>query len=291
MNQREPLSPDAVDALLSADLDGDLEGAARDLGFSASEAIAALGATPGVDARRVALSRARDLIAARPRVALPIEDRLVARALAGDELATVRERRGRHERRWRVLVAACSVAAAIAVIVGISSMSTTSSSKSSSAARSTTPAPEGAQSAKDTAPTPSAAVASPPDFGDVTGRDALRARAQRLLSGSFRGAAADAGNQDLSTAKAAAPTTSSPADLQTGSLSSGSAKYSFRAVPPACDSTAARRINSPARPALVATGTVAGAPVVILIYHGAGKPYADVIRVSDCRFVRRQPLS
>ncbi|MDQ1510774.1 MAG: hypothetical protein QOG50_2618, partial [Actinomycetota bacterium] len=58
MNQREPLSPDAVDALLSADLDGDLEGAALDLGFSASEAIAALGATPGVDARRVALSRA-----------------------------------------------------------------------------------------------------------------------------------------------------------------------------------------------------------------------------------------
>ena len=124
MNQREPLSPDAVDALLSADLDGDLEGAARDLGFSASEAIAALGATPGSDARRVALSRARDLIAARPRVELPVEDRLVARAMARDELATVRERRGRHERRWRVLVAAGSVAAAIAVIVGIASMPT-----------------------------------------------------------------------------------------------------------------------------------------------------------------------
>jgi hypothetical protein len=290
MNQREPLSPDAVDALLSADLDGDLEGAARDLGFSASEAIAALSATPGVDARRVALSRARDLIAARPGVELPVEDRLVARALAGDELATIRERRGRNQRRWRVLVAAGSVAAAIAVIVGISSMSTTSSSKSSSAAQLTTPAPEGAQSGKGTSRTPSAAVASPPDFGDVTRDDALRAPARQLLSRSLSGASADAGNQSLSTAKAAAPTTPSPVDLPTGSLQAGRAKYSFRAVLPACDSTAAQRINSPARPAFVATGTVAGAPVVILIYNGAGKPYADVIRVSDCTLVRRQPL-
>ena len=43
-------------------------------------------------------------------------------------------------------------------------------------------------------------------------------------------------------------------------------------------------------PALVATGTVAGAPVVILIHDGTGRPYADVIRVSDCTLVRSQPL-
>jgi hypothetical protein len=286
MNQREPLSPDAVDALLSADLDGDLEGAARDLGFSASEAIAALAATPGVDARRVALSRARDLIAARPRVDLPVEDRLVARALAGDELATIRERRGLQERRWRVLVAAGSVAAAIAVIVGISSMGTTSSSKSS-AARSTTPSRENAHGAKGSVNTPSATVASPPDFGDVTKADALLAPARRLLSGSFDAAV---GNQTEPTAKAAAPATLPQTDLQTNQRQGASAKYSVKAVLPACDSDATRRIDSPARPALVATGTVAGAPVVILIYTGAGRPYANVIRVSDCTLVRSQPL-
>ena len=60
--------------------------------------------------------------------------------------------------------------------------------------------------------------------------------------------------------------------------------------PPACDNNAARRYDISGRPALVATGTVAGAPVVILIYDGTGKPYADVIRVSDCSLVRRQPL-
>lgn len=285
MNQREPLSPDAVDALLSADLDGDLEGAARDLGFSASEAIAALGATPGSDARRVALSRARDLIAARPRVELPVEDRLVARAMARDELATVRERRGRHERRWRVLVAAGSVAAAIAVIVGISAMPTTSSSKSSSAAlRPTTPSRENAKSAKGNVNTPSSAVANPPDFGDVTKADALLAPARRLLSGFA--ISRDAANQTEPTAKAAAPTKLQQTDTPQGS----GTKYSFKAVLPACDNNAARRYDISGRPALVATGTVAGAPVVILIHDGTGRPYADVIRVSDCTLVRSQPL-
>ncbi len=33
MNEPTPLSPETVDALLSADLDGDLEAAARDLGL------------------------------------------------------------------------------------------------------------------------------------------------------------------------------------------------------------------------------------------------------------------
>ncbi|MDQ1512158.1 MAG: hypothetical protein QOG50_4002, partial [Actinomycetota bacterium] len=269
----------------SADLDGDLEGAALDLGFSASEAIAALGATPGVDARRVALSRARDLIAARPHVELPVEDRLVARAMAGDELATVRGRRGRHERRWRVLVAAGSVAAAIAVIVGISAMPTTSSSKSVSAAkRPTTPSRENPQSANGNLNAPSSAVASPPDFGDVTKADALFAPARQLLS---RSATADAAaNQTEPSTKAASPATLLPTDIPQASAT----RFSFKAVLPACDDGAPGRYAISARRALVATGTVAGAPVVILIYDGAGRPYADVIRVRDCTLVRSQPL-
>jgi hypothetical protein len=129
MNQPAPLSPETVDLLLSAELDGDLDGAARDIGLSASEASAQLTATPGVDERRVALRRARDLIATRPSVEPAIEDRLVAGALARDDLTAVRDRRSRRERQWRVLVATGSVAAAIAVIVGIASMNTGSGSQ------------------------------------------------------------------------------------------------------------------------------------------------------------------
>ena len=87
---REPLSPDAVDALLSAQLDGELDGAARELGLSESEALAELASTPGIDARRVALTRARDLIAARSPLEPAVEARLVAAAMARDDLALVR---------------------------------------------------------------------------------------------------------------------------------------------------------------------------------------------------------
>src|SRR5258708_4222264 len=122
MNEPTPLSPEAVDALLSADLDGDIEAAARDLGLSASDARTQLAATPGVEQRRAALTRARDRIASRPQLEASVEDRLVAAAMASDEMAIARVRRRRNERRWRALIATGSVAAAIAVIVGISSM-------------------------------------------------------------------------------------------------------------------------------------------------------------------------
>jgi len=125
MSEPTPLTPESVDALLSAELDGDFETAARDLGLDAAGARAQLAATPGVDARRAALTRARDLIASRPRVESSVEDRLIAVALAGDALTAARDQRARRARRSRVLVAAGSVAAAIAVIVGIASMSTT----------------------------------------------------------------------------------------------------------------------------------------------------------------------
>jgi hypothetical protein len=269
MNQPEPLSPETVDALLSAELDGDLEGAARDVGLSASEAIAQLGVTPGADARRVALRRARDLIATRPAVEQALEDRLVAGAMVRDDLAAVRERRSRNERRWRVLVATGSVAAAIAVIVGISSMNTGSENKSMASSPT-----------RESASTPKAAgvaTSTRPDLGDVTNADALLAPAQQLL----RRTAAPAANN---------PTEKSVATTADGARDQAASSFSaLKGAVPACG-TAGVHYSFSIPPALIATGTVSGRRVLILIYEGSGTPYADLIRVSDCTLVRRQLL-
>jgi hypothetical protein len=278
MNRPEPLSPETVDTLLSAELDGDLEAAARDLGLSASEAIAQLVVTPGVDERRAALRRARDLIAMRPAVEPAVEDQLVAGAMARDDLTAVRERRSRHQRQWRVLVATGSVAAAIAVIVGISSMNTGDGSKSMAASAPTTESANAPTPARDAA---GATTSTRPDLGDVPNAQALRAPAQRLLS---RTSAPAADGAPQPTGKAVEPGTPEQNDAATDPAAPKS--YSaFKGAVPACGAAGAHySFSTP--PALVATGTVSGQRVLILIYEGAGTPYADVIRVADCTLVR-----
>jgi hypothetical protein len=63
----------------------------------------------------------------------------------------------------------------------------------------------------------------------------------------------------------------------------------LKAAAPACGAAGTHYSISTA-PALVATGTVSGQRVLILIYEGSGTPYADLIRVSDCMIVRTQSL-
>jgi hypothetical protein len=225
------------------------------------------------------LRRARDLIATRPSVDPAIEDRLVAGAMARDDLTVVRERRSRHQRQWRVLVAAGSVAAAIAVIVGISSMNTDNSSQSKAASAPTTEGTNALKPARDAA---GATTNTRPDLGDVTDAEALRAPAQRLLAGASA-TAADGSPQP--TAKSVQPATPEQNDSATGA----GAPTSFRAFKGAC-AAAGSHYSFSSPPALVATGTVSGQRVLILIYEGRGSPYADVIRVSDCTLVRSLPL-
>jgi hypothetical protein len=278
MNQPAPLSPETVDLLLSAELDGDLDGAARDLGLSAAEAIAQLAATPGVDERRVALRHARDLIATRPTVERAIEDRLVAGALARDELTAVRDRRSRRERQWRVLVATGSVAAAIAVIVGIASMNTGSDNKSMASS----PTRERASTPQVAGDNAGVATNAPTELGDVTRPEALLAPAQKLLERTP--AVADGAPQ--STAKSLSP---APEETSSGQDSVSRSFSALKAAVPACG-VAGTHYSISTAPALVATGTVSGQRVLILIYEGSGTPYADLIRVSDCMIVRTQSL-
>ncbi len=111
-----PLNPETLDELLSADLDGEFERAAADLGFTVDEARAAMHATADTARRRAQLGAARDRLAI-PIVLPPtIEQTLVSAALGGpvDELRAVRERR---TRSWRVLVAAGSAVAVVAALL------------------------------------------------------------------------------------------------------------------------------------------------------------------------------
>jgi hypothetical protein len=281
MNDPTPLTPETLDALLSAELDGDLEAAARDLGLSASEARARLTATAGVDARRAALTRARDLLASRPPVEASVEDRLVAAALARDDLATVRARRARRQRQWRALVATGSVAAAIAVVVGIASLQSPSSSnsKASSASATTQVRHPEADKAVDRAEAPNV-PSTPVDLGAVTDANQLRPKARQLLRNS-------------TTKGASQLPTSTPAPHGTDEYNGATAdatNKSFADAAPACTAARLRDYTVPDRPALIASGTVGGAAVVILIYDGAGSPYANVIRVGDCSLLAKLPL-
>jgi len=111
-----PLNPETLDELLSADIDGEFERAAADLGFTVDEARAAMDATADTARRRAQLHTARDRLAT-PIVLPPaVEQTLVSAALRGplDELRAVRDRR---TRSWRTVVAAGSAAAVIAGVV------------------------------------------------------------------------------------------------------------------------------------------------------------------------------
>lgn len=275
----EPFTPDAVDELLSAELDGDLDGAARALGLSESEARARLAATPGIDARRLALTRARDLIAARPSFELPDADRLIRAAMARDDLALVRERRGRRERQWRVLVAAGSVAAAVAVVVGVgvNTMQDDDSSKAALSSPATAPrdvtAAEGAPGA----------VRKPVDFGDVTRDQALRAPALEQLAQLPKTAA----NGVTGSSKSA---TDTPGQALDNTGPQAAKPQEFGLARSGCTAAVRERYGIASKPVIVGTGEFAGTPVEILIFDGPGTPVAYVVSTADCSLLREQTL-
>ena len=277
-----PLTPDVVDELLSAELDGDLDAAARALGLSTSEALAQLAATPGIDARRRAITRARDLIAARAPLELPIEDQLVRRAMTGDDLSLARARRDRRDRQWRVLVAAGSVAAAVAVVVGVGvGLSTTQDDASSKAALSSPANTRGDAGAAEGSQGPKRQRV---DFGDVTRDAALRTPALRQLSQLPKPGGSDATRSPKSATDAPGvplDSTGAPATAQ---------DQEFGLAGSGCAAAVRQRDGIAAQPAIVGTGEVEGAPVEILIFNLPTGPVAYVVSTADCSLVRKQTL-
>ncbi|MDQ1462981.1 MAG: hypothetical protein QOI08_4465 [Actinomycetota bacterium] len=118
-NEHAPFEPDELDELLSAELDGELEAAARDFGLSLEDVTARLRATPGGDERRAALAAARDQLAHAPELDELLEARLRAKAIrAADDEAAARAS-DRRERRRHVLQAVSGIAAAAVLVVGV----------------------------------------------------------------------------------------------------------------------------------------------------------------------------
>lgn len=129
MNAPSPLDPEHVDLLLSAELDGELEAAARDLGLDPADARARLDATPGIEERRRAFAVALDVSRAPEELPEAVRDRVVALALTeavspapdpvGDEFTARRTGRRPGDRFSTRLVAAGAVAATLLLVVGV----------------------------------------------------------------------------------------------------------------------------------------------------------------------------
>jgi hypothetical protein len=114
-----PLQPDELDELLSADLDGELAAAARELGSDADSIRARIAATPDAAVRRAALTAARDALAEPPGLDEFVAARLRGKAVRAAETRSDARESTRRERRNRLLLTASGIAAAILVIAGV----------------------------------------------------------------------------------------------------------------------------------------------------------------------------
>jgi hypothetical protein len=282
MNDPRPLTPDTVDALLSAELDGELDAAAADLGLSAEQARAQLDSVPGVAERRRALGDGRDRIAARPDLALADRDRLVARALAAATVSELRPRRDRSQTARRVLVAAGSVAAAVAVVLGIANLLHGTSASRSSAPEAASALPTTAKASETPGP---AHPQSAGDFGDVTSLSTLRAEATDRLS-KLQGDTAASGHQ--TSGDTTVPSAYLAPD-NNGSTAGGATNATFGPAVTTCSGLVRTRYAIAAQPLVVGTGTVSGAPVAVVVFGGP-HPVAYVVSAAGCALVRRQPL-
>ena len=127
MSTPHPLLPDDVDLLLSAELDGDFDAAADDLGLHPDEARARLAVTEGVEARRVAFAAAHEISRTPEPLPPTVRERIVAMTheqpapvAADDDLTARRAARADRSSVWnRRLIGAGAVAAALALVVGL----------------------------------------------------------------------------------------------------------------------------------------------------------------------------
>jgi hypothetical protein len=263
-----PLTDDQVDELLSAEIDGEFDAAARDLGLDPSDARERLALeVPGLAARRSALQGARDVLAELP----PVDELVVARLRAKAVRAAVAEQETAHAtsaRRLRRLAAiGAGLAAAIAVIAGLTltlQHNHGSSSKSSAAlspeAQRNEPAPKSAASA---IPVPKAA-----DFGAVADVSTLVARASAQASDLARLA---------------------PANAKRAFSNDSAFSRALPAASPACVPAAAGVSGTP-NPILRGVATLSGTPVQVYVFRKGADEVVVVLR-ADCRLVTAQTRS
>jgi hypothetical protein len=255
-----PLDAEQMDELISADLDGEFDAAARDIGLDPAHARARLEATPGVTERRRALAGARDVLA-EPVVLDDVSAaRLRSRAL---QAATP----GKPRRVWML---AGSIAAAVVLVAGVLAV----------VGRGTETAKQANSSAGDVARPATGGVATTGtlpgvNFGAVDSLDALHGAYMSLQNSSAK-QAVGASAPDSTLASPASP---DQALRATASLAANGV----------CD--AAARANSRVTGAPIVRGyaTLVGEPVIVLVFAGQPQPVMVVLR-TDCRVLNRVVL-
>jgi hypothetical protein len=287
MTDATPLPDEQLDELLSAELDGEFEAAARDLGFSPDEARARVDATPDAGARRDALAATRGVLAVPP---LPddVRDRLVASAVAAampDELAARRTR----SRSRLVAYTGGAVAAALLLVVGAVALfsnshnddRTTVAESSGAAASATTLAGDAAApAARDAAPYSFGAIDSPAQLHDEVKKqlDVTEHKSAQQLAGG----GAQPGTDDI--------ITSVPAPVRADSENDASSPQALAA----CAATQADAFAVTSGPLLSGPVTYAGVAAEIYVYAQPDNYLVVVAAQSDCsllvsQFIDREP--
>jgi hypothetical protein len=282
----DPLDAGVVDELLSAELDGDFDAAARDHGLDPAVARARLAATPGVDARRDALARARDTLAV-PTAPLGPETRAAilaavtptgtvgtAGAAGADELAH------RRSRSWPRFGGIAAVAAAILIVVGLAvSLTSTGGGDDASTAgdaagsgtADSTIASEESTNALTSPVAPGAADASGAtrDFGAVDDPAQLRDAVQQALTGAATDdeAGGDAAERQVAT-EAAPPAGTDCVRTQTENLD----------------------VDPATAPVLVGAVVYQGTPADVLVYPRGAEQLIVVLTRGDCRLLVTQSV-
>jgi hypothetical protein len=280
-----PLSPDTLDELISADIDGELDRAATDLGIDPQAARTAIDNAPGAAARRAVLLRARDVLSTRPPLDAERETTLVANALAATDTsadrapAVVPLRRRQSARAWRAIAAAGAAAAVIAGIVVVAGTQSEQSSKSSTGAGAV------ANAGQSTTKPEYARARGVISFGDVSDRGALSAKIRNRL-----GPAENAPATVPVPAQLPASTTFTGAkggeDVR-ASAAADAATRSSRAALQDCITSLRRSAHLTSAPVLSGSGTAAARPVFVVVFPGADGRVAYVLSASDCSVVSR----
>ena len=290
-----PFQPDELDELLSAELDGEVDAAARDLGLSADQVAARLRATPRAADRRTTLAAARDLLSEPPEIEELLAARLRAKAVraAADENAT---RVGdRKDRRRRMLLTAGGIAAAIVAIFGVAaglnaSRSGTNSADSKSSAAA--PNPEKAAPANRGALKPGASLGRFSDVhalaqAAVTHTSPLHSPVDAAAN---RTAYKDALRGATSTAPALGNQSSSLQPPTTPGANRLNSPTAFGAARDSAGCKAPRQLLLVGEPVLRATATLSGKPVVVLVFAGDGE-HTVVVEDTNCTLLNVQMLS
>jgi hypothetical protein len=263
MTDSAPLPADEIDELLSAELDGEFDAAARGLGYEPAAARARLAAVHGVGERRAALAGARDALAQAPPIDELAAARLQSKALtAWAEQREEREAFRRGSRRHRMYTIAGGVAAAVAVIAGLSIFAFNPNDKSEHSA---------AKSSAAARPTTEAATRTTTielDFGAASDLAGLVARARSTSAA----AGATAGDDTNDFVPASGP----------------ESQRLKRALAPAhkCDSDAGQ-LSQLAAPTIRGAATLAGEPVFVYVYRTSADEIVLVL-TGDCRLLTQQ---